>query len=394
MAGCAITSDTPLVQGLLTSVDCNVAGVVERGYSALIGPGSQFQAIFTILLTLYVAIFGFRIMLGLSTLRFGELTLTAVKLGAVLALATNWPIYQQIVVSVLYDGPQAVAAQILGGPGQSGLAAPYAGLQTAFDEMQVSADYFAQRTPGVASPFVGGAAFGAFALNTSSMTMLLSTLGLVLASKIVLAALLAFGPVFVALFLFEATRGLFVGWLRATIALALTPLFALLALVFQLLLIQPHLMALAQMRAETKIDIVPAIATLALTGITAGVSLAGLIAVGFIASGLKLERFRRQSATSQPAPTPAPTAGRPEIRTAAPVVAAEAQPRAAAIAAAAAGMERRDSRVHIAALETPRYATASTGPAPPMTAYAGPDRQSARRRFKSPRSASSARRDR
>ena len=46
--------------------------------------------------------------------------------------------------------------------------------------------------------------------------------------KIALAILLAVGPVFVVLALFKGTRGLFAGWLKALVMLALTPLFAVL----------------------------------------------------------------------------------------------------------------------------------------------------------------------
>ena len=64
--------------------------------------------------------------------------------------------------------------------------------------------------------------------------MLFSTLGLVLTAKVVLALLLALGPVFAALLLFEQTRGMFDGWLRAAFAFAFIPLFTTLALMVQL----------------------------------------------------------------------------------------------------------------------------------------------------------------
>ena len=74
--------------------------------------------------------------------------------------------------------------------------------------------------------------------------MLFTTLGVVLAAKIVLGLLLALGPVFVAFLLFDSTRGVFEGWLRAALAFAFMPLFATLALVLQLTLLEPYLLAL------------------------------------------------------------------------------------------------------------------------------------------------------
>ncbi len=58
--------------------------------------------------------------------------------------------------------------------------------------------------------------------------LLLGTVGVLATSKIALASLLGLGPVFVVLALFRSTRGLFVGWLKGVVLLALAPLFAVL----------------------------------------------------------------------------------------------------------------------------------------------------------------------
>lgn len=384
MAACTLPAETPLVEGLMRSVDCNVSGIVESGYAALVGPASPFQAGLTILLTLYIAFFGFRLLLGLGQLRFGELTISAAKIGIVLALATSWPAYQKVVVDVLYAGPQDLAARILGGGGGT----VYAKLQVAFDQMQATADYYAARSPASASPFIGGPGFGAFSMNASSMITLLSTVGVILASKIVLTALLAFGPVFIALFLFESTRGLFVGWLRAAILFAVAPLFALVALVFQLLLVEPQLLALAEMRAGLRVTLAPAIATMALTGITATVSLAGLVAIAIIATGFKLPRRR----TPAPAAEPGQAGGDFAVLDPVAQPRLELPPRAAAVAAAAMAMDRRESRYIAVQNERLAYAGAdrvsAEAPAPVLRLGA------ARRGVASTlRSASSQRRD-
>ena len=81
------------------------------------------------------------------------------------------------------------------------------------------------------------------------MTLILSTLGVLLGSKVVLAILLALAPLIVGLALFEATRGLVEGWLKAMIALALAPLIATLTLSLELAMLAPSLRALAEARA-------------------------------------------------------------------------------------------------------------------------------------------------
>lgn len=397
LACAAPSEDLGLVQGLLTSVDCNVRGLVETGYGVLASPGSQMSAVLTALLTLYVAFLGMRLMLGIAPLRVGDLTVTIVKIAVVLALATSWPTYQQLVFGVLFQGPEEIAGSVLTSvqPSNSVFRGnPFNGLQLAYDEMQVQAAFFAQRSNTMTSPLVGGNAFGAFALNISAFIMLMSTMGVVLAVKIILGLLLALGPVFVALLLFDSTRGVFEGWLRASLAFAFAPLFVILALVVQLILIEPHLARMAEMRAIGEIDLAPAIAVLTLTLISASVSLAGLFAVGMIANGLRLgSRSGRESQTQRVETQSHSDAAQAEAASRAPAV--EVQSRVASIASAAAAMDRRDRRLDLVGADAPQRLTlVSSAPAKGVDAAFQPTGQTYRRSAQPRRAASSARRDR
>jgi type IV secretion system protein VirB6 len=92
---CAVPPpDQGMVQNLLASVDCNVRGLSEAGYGALAAGNSPMSAILTLMLTLYIAFVGYRMLVGRTPLRVGDLTVGALKIGAVLALATSWPTYQ------------------------------------------------------------------------------------------------------------------------------------------------------------------------------------------------------------------------------------------------------------------------------------------------------------
>jgi len=61
-----------------------------------------------------------------------------------------------------------------------------------------------------------------------AILLLLGTVGILVTARIALALLVALGPIFVVLALFNGTRGLFAGWLKGLVMLALTPLFAVL----------------------------------------------------------------------------------------------------------------------------------------------------------------------
>ncbi|MDH4386796.1 MAG: type IV secretion system protein [Caulobacter sp.] len=343
--------ETGLVESLLGSVECNVLNMAEAGYGAISRPGSPVSAALTILLTLYIGVLGFRLMIGRAPLRIDDLTMTVLKIGAVLALATSWPTYQQLVFDTLFRGPEQLGAGMLGAiqPGESRLGgAPLEGLQTAYDEMQASAAYLTQKTAATqVSPFQGGAGFGAFALNLSSFMVLMTTLGVILTAKIVLGLLLALGPIFVAFLLFDVTRGLFEGWLRAAIAFALAPMLAVLCLVGQLVLLEPHLVRLAEARAAGVVDLGPTSSILLLSMIFSGVALSLGVAVGMVAAGFRLpNRADRQPVADVDVGGSREVSrqGDSQAATSSRTIETQAPARATAIAAAAAAMERRDAR--------------------------------------------------
>jgi type IV secretion system protein VirB6 len=61
-----------------------------------------------------------------------------------------------------------------------------------------------------------------------ALLFMLGTVGLLVTAKVALALLVALGPVFVVMALFKGTRGLFAGWLKGVVLLAIAPLFAVL----------------------------------------------------------------------------------------------------------------------------------------------------------------------
>src|SRR3954454_18793543 len=123
MAACPLLPpDTGFVRSMLTFVDCQAQGLGAEGYLALLAPGSTLSFVLTGFLTLFVALFGYRLLLGHAPdLREGVMAL--VKLGFVLALATSWPAYRTLVYDVALRGPAELTAQIgvpAGLPGAGG----------------------------------------------------------------------------------------------------------------------------------------------------------------------------------------------------------------------------------------------------------------------------------
>ncbi len=331
--------DDPMVQGLLGVVDCNVRDLVHTGYMAIFQPGQALSGLLTALLTVYVATIGYRLLTGRSQLSVSEFALNAVKLGLVLALATRWDAYQTVVYNVLFHGPQQLADLVFRGAradGQLFHGDVFDGLQTAFDSLSQFGAAYASHTPVGASPLLGGAGFAAFLLTASASVLLLSSLGVLLISKIVLGLLLALGPLFIALLLFESTRGVFEGWLRATLAFAFAPLAATVILGLTLTMLEPSLIQLADLQKQNVFVLAPAYSVMILILVFTGVSIGALAAGGMIAMGFRLPRPAEGKVASE----------RAAASPAAAVVAG--QSRAARVAAATTALDRRDSATLVA----------------------------------------------
>lgn len=337
MSACP-SPDAPLVRGLIGAVDCQVHGLAEAGYAALAAPGSPVATLLTVLMTLYVAFVGYRLVLGRGTLRIGDATIAVVKLTLVVALATNWALVETLVYDTLFRAPAELGALLLGQMnGGAGGVDPYARLQVAYDALQTAAAQFSSRAGGAESALQGGPGFAAFAANIGGLTLLLTSLGVVLACKVAASVLLALAPLVAGLLLFETTRGLVEGWLKAMIALALLPVVATVCLALELAMMAPSLQALAEMsRAQqfAELDIGPAVTVLVLSLVFAVVLAAGAVAVSVMAAGLRLPRSAgvdRETAS-------------PAVATGSNATPLEPPSRAAHVAAAAAAQTRREEQ--------------------------------------------------
>ncbi len=244
-----------LARDVLASADCLIAGQIQDGYATLLAPGGAFATALTIGLTIYVAIFGYRLLLGLTALTLGELVPHFVKIGVVVALATSWPSYQTLVFNTLFHGPEQLANVIVqqaAGPGTTSgdvlgaLQAVFTRLTEAAGEawsqtppapvhvaaaVPVTPDAAVPVTPAPAAattlPPLGAPQFVAALLWVSALVLMVASVGVLLVVRIILALLLLLGPVFIAFALFRATRGLAEGWLKVAIKFALVPLFTL-----------------------------------------------------------------------------------------------------------------------------------------------------------------------
>jgi type IV secretion system protein VirB6 len=294
MSGCDGAIDAGVVRAVLGVIDCNTRGFAERGYGALTTAGSPFQLALTILLTLYVAFVGYRLIFAPDGARLSEAPRMALKIGAVLALLTSWSVFSTLVFDVADRAPLEIA-RLISAPGHNGLsreADPVGRLQVAYDQISLEAVRFDKAAGPATAANAGREAAAARALAGAGGTLLLANAGLIAGGELAISVLTAVGPVFIALFLLTATRGLFVGWARSLIAAAMISFSAWVLAILMLNVLDPWLVALALDRHENHLEPQTAITASAIVVVFAVGQLAMVFAAAVVALSLRLPGAR------------------------------------------------------------------------------------------------------
>ena len=297
MPGCQVVPDVEhFAPGVLGFLDCQARTLGAQGYQALAAPGSTASVTLTVLLTLFIALMGYRMLFG-HTPSVRDGVLAFVKIGIVLALASGWPAYQTLIYDVVLRGPAELTAEIgapSGVPGSGGgLVERLDGADSAFQTLAIagvgqpppdpSGQTVAPQTP---PPLFGG--FDTFALGSSRVAFLGGAIGAFALVRLGAGLLLALGPLFLGFLLFDGTRGLFEGWARALIGTAMGALSTAIVLGVELALIEPWLVDLLARRGANE-AILGAPAQLLAMALVFDVLLAGmLILVARVALGLRL----------------------------------------------------------------------------------------------------------
>ncbi len=241
------------LSGVLTHLDCQAQTLGSTGYQLLAAPNSPVSIALGALLTVFVAFFGIRMLLGhVPDLRDGVIAI--VKIGVVLLLATSWPAVRVLAYDVVLHGPAEIVASV----GQSSLPGAGGGLTArlqAVDDAIVAlgARGSGQNDVGAAQPLGirTNPVADDFAFGGGRIAFLGSIIGSLAAIRLGGGLLLALAPLFAGLLLFEVTRGAFLGWAKALFATFLGAVAITVVLGVELALLEPWLTdALAQRAAN------------------------------------------------------------------------------------------------------------------------------------------------
>ncbi|WP_421935913.1 type IV secretion system protein [Phenylobacterium sp.] len=304
---CAAMVDDGVIRGVLATVECQTRVYAESGYQALTQGSPVFQGVLTAVLTIYVALIGYRMLFAQGSARLSDAPGIAIKIGVILMMVTSWSAFQTLVFDVADRAPTEIAA-IVSAPLTEGGAAlasrPVDGLQAAYDEFSETGAAYGKLAGPNAKGYSSPQAAAAEASAGAAGLLFLSSAGVISAATLAIGVLTAIGPVFIVLALIPATRGLFVGWVRAMTAAALTPLVAWLLIVLMLSVIEPWIDTLTDQRAAVRLDPQTAMSAAALVfvfaaGQAALVMGAWIMALSFRLPSLTRDRDTRRTEGSQ-----------------------------------------------------------------------------------------------
>jgi type IV secretion system protein VirB6 len=415
----SLVPDSAFVSGVLGYVDCEAQALGLGGWQGMTGAGSANALILTGMLTIFIALIGYRMLLGETpTLRDGVVAI--VKIGIVLALATSWGAFRTLVYDVAMHGPAELAAQV-GGP--SGLPGAGGGLIARLQN--VDSELIELNTLGTGKPLDADVVAGptqtltplqqqqqlqqlnqraqrpkwdpandAKLLSQARTYYLTGVIAAFASVRIVTGLLLALGPLFVLFLLFDGTRGLFEGWVRGLVGAALGALSTAIVLGVELALLEPWLaVILAERRVDNPTPAVPVellVVTLAF-GLTL---IATLAAAGWVARGFRMPAAWRvlpariaDVVTPQAARLAAPATEQN-------VAGADQRSRAIAVSDAVAATQRREAGNPAASMaQTGRQVSVQALSRDVVAAAPTPLGQSYRRRTRGRISSGAARRD-
>lgn len=255
---CPTYLDAGFVEGVMATVDCQGRSYAQGGYEALTQGSSLFGVALTALLTLYVALMGWRLLLAPDGARLSEAPGAALRIGAILALVASWSTFQTLVFDLADKAPVQIAAAVsapwTSGGTQGAASRPLAQIDAAYTELRRTAAAFGRAAPPGAKGWMSADAASGESLALAANALLVMSVGVIGGAKLAIAVLSAIGPVFIALALLQVTRGVFAGWLRSLAGAALTLLVGWSLIIVLLVVLSPWLSALADQREALALD--------------------------------------------------------------------------------------------------------------------------------------------
>ncbi len=195
-------------EGAFKLIDKSLDAYIVNTASDLI---SFIAPIFTSMLILWIAIWGYMVMLGKSSELLQDGLFRVIRIGFIMSLGLTIGTYMNVIVEVLSNGPETIATVITGSSGESSAVILDNLLKKVF-----SLGNEAWNKAGVMSGNFG-LYIVAILIMVGGLALTVGIAFLILVGKIGVTILLAIGPLFIIMLLFNATQRFFESWLGMVI---------------------------------------------------------------------------------------------------------------------------------------------------------------------------------
>lgn len=326
----AVTTGGQFLAETLSHLDCQAQTLGSFGFQSLAAAGSPASLALTGLLTLFIALFAIRMLLG-DDVGPRDAVNGVLKIGIVLTLAVSWPAFRVLAYDTVLLGPAEVASSLTPST-LPDTGAGFAGRLQTIDSGIASLTVMGtgRQTGSLQLDPRGDEAFRSIAMvddtafGWARTIYLASVIGSLAILRIAGGLLLALTPLVAGLLLFDFARGLFAGWARGLVLVALGSLGMTLLLAVEVAVMEPWLADALQRRSLGYAT--PSVPT-ELLALTLAFAIAGaglLVLLGKVAFqnawSLRVERQRDRAA--------GPRIGDAPVRPARPVIDVTAHARA------------------------------------------------------------------
>jgi type IV secretion system protein VirB6 len=239
----------------LDHLDCQARTLGSFGFQSLAVPGSPASLALTGLLTLFIALFALRMLLG-DRVDARDAVNAVLKIGIVLTLAVSWPAFRILAYDAVLLGPAEVASSLTPSSlpaTDSGFTQRLQGIDTGIGSLTLAGS--GRQTGSLELEQRRDDAFRTIAMQDETAfgwgrtVYLASVIGALAILRIAGGLLLALAPLMAGLLLFDFARGLFAGWVRGLVLVALGSLGITVLLAVEAAVMEPWLADALQRRS-------------------------------------------------------------------------------------------------------------------------------------------------
>lgn len=208
------------VTSTLNTVDAVVGNFVEMAYMNFVQANS---GVITLLFTVYVMFIGYQFLHHNHHFNLSVVIKHLVVMLCVYGLVMNWHLYHLFIYNIFTKEPGNIAKIMIDSAGSMH---GTASITEALDAIYLAVINAATRLFGQVGFSVASLAFliyGVLVLLIGTVMCVFALL-LFIYAKMMMAVVLALGPIFILFILWESTKGMFSAWLNMLITIALIPI--------------------------------------------------------------------------------------------------------------------------------------------------------------------------